>query len=322
MSRFHPALCMFLLAWACSCVVAQEVTQERPDVHEAAQRMRQTVRFLSEDCFPRDARSEKQNEVMDFLESQFLAAGFRVTRQRYVLDDGEVCFNICALKEGRSRERILIGAHYDTVPETPGADDNGSGVAVILELARLLKDAQELSCDVELVSWDTEEPPFFATDEMGSFVHAQDIARRGVRLRAVLCLDVVGYYSSRPGSQEYPVAGMEWIYGSKGDFLAIIGRLNSAHAMGILKRAIESDALPVRALPLTESLATETDFSDHRNYLDFQCPVLFLTNTAFYRTPHYHEPTDTWEKLDYTKMAHIALGLRAAIEILPENPAP
>lgn len=290
--------------------------------------MVQTVRFLSEECFPRDyTHPANLSRASEHLENLLEEAGWKVTRQEYDVpaEGAETvyhCWNLCALREENegknsekreTRPRILVGAHYDACENTPGADDNASGMAVLVELAFLLKDLPLKNCEVELVAFCTEEPPHFATRFMGSAVHARELRKKNVPVCAMLCLDVVGYYSERPGSQDYPLDSMAYLYGTRGDFLGIVGRFSDFEAMTLAEKQISVPDLRVCKLAVPEGMKYVIDFSDHRNYWRMQVPTLFFTNTAFYRTPHYHEPTDTWDRLDFRRMARLAEGLARAV---------
>jgi hypothetical protein len=194
---------------------------------------------------------------------------------------------------------ILVGAHYDTVPGSPGADDNASGVAVLLELARLVP------AGVRFVAFANEEAPYFLGPEMGSLVYARE---RAAKLRAMFSLEMLGYYSDAPGSQAYP-APLGMFYPDRADFIAFVGDLG---ARALLRQAIgifrEKATFPSEGLA-APSFIPGVAWSDHWSFRKHGFPAIMITDTAFYRYPHYHRASDTPDKLDYERMARVTLGL-------------
>lgn len=201
---------------------------------------------------------------------------------------------------------ILVGAHYDTVPGSPGADDNASGVAVLLELARLVP------AGVRFVAFANEEAPYFLGPEMGSFVYARE---RAAKLRAMFSLEMLGYYSDAPGSQAYP-APLGMFYPDRGDFVAFVGDLG---ARALLRQAIgifrEKASFPSEGLA-APSFIPGVAWSDHWSFRKHGFPAIMITDTAFYRYPHYHRASDTPDKLDYERMARVTLGLAEVLKEL------
>ena len=205
---------------------------------------------------------------------------------------------------------IVVGAHYDTVPGSPGADDNASGVAALIELARMSSAGK-----IRFVAFANEELPYSHGDEMGSFVYAKRARERGERIRAMFSLEMLGCYSDAPGSQRYPpVVG--WFYPDRADFIAFVGDLGAwrlvrrAHALFRRHSDFPSQSL---AAPAFVPGITR---SDHWSFRRHGYPALMVTDTAFNRYPHYHRPSDTPEKLDYERMARVTLGLAAMLSEL------
>jgi len=203
---------------------------------------------------------------------------------------------------------IVVGAHYDSVPGSPGADDNASGVAVLIELARM-------NLPARFVAFANEEMPFFLTDEMGSHAFAARARRSGERIAAMLSLEMLGFYRDAPGSQRYPPP-LGLFYPDRGDFIAFVGDLG---ARRVLRRAVE--LFRAHAKFPSEGVAAPSfipgvTWSDHWSFRREGYPAIMVTDTAFYRNPHYHLPSDTLEKLDYARMARVTLGLAALIEEL------
>lgn len=283
------------------------------------ERMIKTVQFLSQDCFPRSEK-EQYEKAAQFIEEHFRRSKLEVSQQPY----GDK-YNVIGIKKVKTNKRVIIGAHYDTVPVTPGADDNASGVAVLIELAYLLQNAPQLDCDIELVAWNSEEPPYFTQNAMGSYAHAdalkKSIKTDGIEVVAMLCMDLVGYYTDEDDSQKYPSDAMRLLYGSKGDFLAVAGRTADAKTTELVRDVIaKGTKLKAEVLTVPEADKMVIAFSDHINYWDIGCPVIFLTDTAFYRNANYHRATDTWNTLDYDKMVELANGLYGVTQTICGTP--
>jgi Zn-dependent M28 family amino/carboxypeptidase len=240
--------------------------------------------------------------------AQYVADGFRragwQTSSQDFLAEGRRYSNVVArLGDGR-RERIVVGAHYDVCGDQPGADDNASGVAGLLELARQVS-AQKppLSCDLELVAYCLEEPPFFKTESMGSCVHARSLLKEKARVRLMLCLEMIGYFSEQPGSQGLPLFLLKPFYPNRGDFIAVVGRLSDRALVRRVKKWLRAGSkIDVRSINAPAQLPG-IDFSDHLNYWRCGIPAVMVTDTAFYRNPHYHERSDTAATLDFARMA-------------------
>lgn len=194
---------------------------------------------------------------------------------------------------------IVVGAHYDTVPGSPGADDNASGVAVLIELARLVPSG------VRFVAFANEEAPYFLGPEMGSFVYARE---RGAKVRAMFSLEMLGYYSDTPGSQAYP-APLGLFYPDRADFIAFVADLGARNllrkAIGVFREKARFPSEGVAAPSFIPGIA----WSDHWSFRKHGYPAIMITDTAFYRYPHYHRASDTPDKLDYERMARVTLGL-------------
>lgn len=207
------------------------------------------------------------------------------------------------------RPAILIGAHYDAVPNSPGADDNASGVAVLLELARFFSDCPA-RYPVQLVAFDLEEYGL-----QGSTDYAQWLHQQAVPLRLMLSLEMLGYCTQAPNSQQYPTPVLKQIYPDQGDFVALIGTLKTIgdlqHLSGYLQQAgASSQWLPAG---LQGELLQATRLSDHAPFWDRHYPAILVTDTAFLRNPHYHQPSDRIETLDLDFMSRICQGLGEGI---------
>ncbi len=266
---------------------------------------------------PRDADSHEGNDrAAVFVRDAFVAAGLEPTYQSFeVASSSHVSRNVVARIGPSEGPRVVVGAHYDACGALPGADDNASGVAALLELARLLaKDPP--AGPVELVAFANEEPPDFATPGMGSVHHAAALVGEGVEVKAMICLEMVGYFDDAPDTQRYPLALMGAIYPTRGDFIAVIGNVGGAGLVRDVKRAmVGASPLPVESINAPEAIPG-VDFSDHRSYWAHDIPAVMVTDTAFYRNDRYHTARDLPETLDYEKMADVVAGVDAAVRAL------
>jgi len=195
---------------------------------------------------------------------------------------------------------IVVGAHYDTVPGSPGADDNASGVAVLIELSAMLRDLQ-----IRFVAFANEEAPYYLSPEMGSFVYARD---RGKGVRAMFSLEMLGYYRDEPGSQRYPPP-LGLFYPDRGNFIAFVADLGSFSLVRKARRLFSRNCEFPSEWLAAPSIIPGLAWSDHWSFRQHGYPAVMVTDTAFYRYPHYHLPSDTPEKLDYERMAQVTLGL-------------
>jgi len=279
--------------------------------------LRDHVSYLAELDPPRcAAHPEALMEAADYIERHLREAGGEVALQDYQVD-GETYRNVSAFFGPGDGRRLVVGAHYDVCGHMPGADDNASGVAVLLELAERLGEDPPRG-RVELVAYSLEEPPHYATPAMGSAQHAQALKQAGVELRGMLCLEMLGYFSDEPDSQRYPSAALARLYPSTGNFVAVVGRGQDAelvHAVhAAMAEASELPAMKLVASSLLGGLTSGIDLSDHRNYWEAGYTATMITDTAFMRNPHYHEKGDTPETLDYRRM-----GVEAAVRVLLED---
>jgi len=220
--------------------------------------------------------------------------------------------NVSLILGPESNQRIVIGAHYDTFQGNPGADDNASGIAGLIELARLLSQ-ETLSIPVQLIAYTLEEPPYFRSGDMGSAVHAQRLKMDNVDVIAMISLEMIGYYVNTPNSQDYPVPLMSLIYPTNGNYIAIVGNMSG---IGLVRQA-KSNMVEVMSLPVVSinapSIIPGVDFSDHMNFWSQGFPAIMVTDTAFYRNKAYHTEGDTWDRLDYENMGEVVKGVYAVV---------
>jgi hypothetical protein len=281
------------------------------------------VRALSETFHPRSFdRKDKLDAAADYIAGEFARIGFAVEFQPFQVD-GEIFRNVVVRIPDRAGslagERFVVGAHYDSHGDgegedshTPGADDNASGVAGLIELARLLK-LRPLGRPVDLVAFCLEEPPNFDTPDMGSAHHATALREAGARVRLMLSIEMIGYFNDAEGSQAYPFAPLKLFYPNRGDFIAVVGRYRDWQDTRILKGAMRGTGnIAVESInaPL---FVPGIDLSDHLNYWKAGFPALMITDTAFYRNDQYHRRGDTADRLDFVRMAKVVSALDAGI---------
>ncbi|MEM7182072.1 MAG: M28 family peptidase [Spirochaetota bacterium] len=294
-----------------------EVTQTPPTQEDhtsiSANRLKKTVKFLSS---MKPARNfyhvESLNKAAEFISREFQKANLQTFEQKFVVSHKEYK-NIIATLGPPSAPRIVVGAHYDVYGNYQGADDNASGIAGLLELARVSAPlSQKLKYRIDFVAYTLEEPPNFRTTSMGSYVHASDLQRQGVEVLGMLALEMIGYFSQEANSQRYPIAAMKYIYPSTGNYIAIVGNEASANMVGHFERYMKKTSVRVESLIAPESIQG-VDFSDHLNYWAKGYRAIMITDTAFFRNPNYHQSTDTPETLNYKKMAELLNGVYMGI---------
>lgn len=237
------------------------------------------------------------------------------------LSDEITFVNLEAVHPGSSRadEIVVVAAHYDTVPLSPGANDNGSGVAAVLELARLLK-GRALRRTVRFVLFANEEPPFFETELMGSRVYARAVRASGDDVRAMFSIETIGYYSLEPGSQSYPFP-LGLFYPDAGNFIGFVGNVGSRRLVRESIAAFRRHArFPSEGL-VAPALVPGVDWSDHASFWREGYPAVMITDTAPYRYPHYHSASDRPARIDYPSFARVVAGLeKMLIEISDGGP--
>jgi len=257
-----------------------------------------------------------------YVEGQFAALGYAVDRQPYAVDDCQVT-NLVVERSGtrRAGEIVIVGAHYDTVPTTPGADDNASAVAMLIEVARLLRDVTPQRT-LRYVAFPCEEPPHFYTGSMGSQVYARQCRLRNERIVGMICLEMVGYYTTEPNSQQVPSGiprSLRRALPRRGDFLASVGNLRSWRLCWTFRRGFKrAIRFPLFSIVLPEAIS-EIRLSDNSSFWDQGYPALMITDTSFLRNPHYHSSSDTPDTLDYDRLARATIGVAGAVAKLARS---
>jgi Zn-dependent M28 family amino/carboxypeptidase len=275
-----------------------------------ADRLRKHITVLGEEIGERNLWQGGTLDVTaKYIEETLQATGYAVSSQTYTVQ-GTSVRNLEVELGGTSQveEIVLIGAHYDTVRGSPGANDNASGVAALLEIARLLA-AKPLARSVRFVAFVNEEAPFFYTWEMGSHRYARRAHERGDNITAMLSLETIGYYSDAEGSQQYPSPVYTWLYPNTGNFIGFVGNLASRklvrQCLGAFRRhsafPSEGVAAPGRMMGI--------HWSDHWSFWQEGYAAVMVTDTALFRYPHYHASTDLPDRIDYERLARVVEGL-------------
>jgi hypothetical protein len=233
--------------------------------------------------------------------------------QGFMVDSNEYKNIICSFGP-KNGERIIIGAHYDVCGDQPGADDNASGVAGLLEIARLIDlEKPDLKYRIDLVAYSLEEPPFFRSQNMGSAVHANYLKTNNIRVKAMISLEMIGYFSDHPGSQSYPLGIFKLFYPTTANYIAVVGKFGQGSLIRKVKKLmLKGSAIDVRSINAPVFIPG-IDFSDHLNYWNNGYDAVMVSNTSFYRNANYHQTGDKPETLDYQKMAEVVKGVYWAV---------
>lgn len=318
-----------LAGWVAMVVqpFVESVVSQPPQA--SAARLQAHVKYLSEDLFPRSGdRVENTEKAVEYIYNALIETGAQVSMQD-VMVDGIAFKNVIARFGPAEGALIVVGAHYDSHGDeiaaamnadgftadshTPGADDNASGVAGLIELAGMLG-RQPPSQPVELVAYALEEPPYFRTQDMGSVWHARSLAEAKREVKLALSLEMIGYFNDAPGSQRYPVPMMRYLYSDRGDFIALVGRFGDFGEMRRAKALMSgASPLPTYSINAPASLPG-IDFSDHRSYWPHGYPAVMVTDTAFFRNSNYHKAGDRYETLDYARMALVVQAVYALVQ--------
>ena len=326
--KFRMALTALLLALLLGVIWLLRMTQMplksykgplpalSPEQTELAQRLSTHVKYLSVKVGERNIpRTGSLKASTEYLHTTLEEAGYSVLEQTYSAE-GHAVVNVEAELPGSegTTGKIIVGAHYDSVAGTVGANDNATGVAAVLELARLLR-SSKLRKTVRFVLFVNEEPPYFQTDSMGSLNYARQLRHGHVPVSAMVSLETIGFYSDQPGSQKYPPL-LSLFYPSRGDFIGFVGNEESR---GLVRRSIRSFR-EAASFP-SEGIAAPSDWpgvgwSDHWSFWQENYPAIMITDTALFRYPYYHTPHDTFDKIDFERTSRVVDGVRRVVEFL------
>jgi len=292
----------------------------RTEIEALERRLMEHVRVLGGTIGERNLyRPQALREAAHYIRRIWTEQGFPVTEESYEVA-GQSCANLVVEQKGSGRpgEIVLVGAHYDSLIGTPGANDNATGVALLLEMSRAFKQ-EPPTRTVRFVAFVNEEPPFFLTGQMGSLVHARQARRRGENILAMLSLETIGYYSNARGSQRYPFP-FGLAYPNTGNFLAVVGNLPSRPlVVDFLRHFMAASDFPVEGVATFEWIPG-INWSDHWSFWKEGYPALMLTDTAPYRYPEYHSRFDLPERINPRQFARAAHGVIHAVRRLATAP--
>lgn len=313
MKKFYSLIILWALLsqWACLSTAPTAPKQEIP---VSAKRLTADVQTLASINPPRNYQHVSSlDQAADYIFKEFSQCTTRVEIQRYQVDDKEYK-NVIASFGPIKGKRIIVGAHYDVCGDQPGADDNGTGVAAVLESARLLSGLKpKLERRIDLVAYSLEEPPYFRTPYMGSAVHAASLAKDKVKVLLMISLDMIGYFSETGKPHRFVSSFIKPGTVIPGNTTCILGKEGEEKITGALKKHMtQNSSIAVLALnlpPGTRGLG----FSDHRSYWKHNYPAVMITNFMVCPNFNYHKPTDTIEKLNFEKVAEIVKGLYFAL---------
>jgi hypothetical protein len=264
-------------------------------------------------------RPQALRAATEYIRQVWGDQGLAVTEERFEVG-GQPCLNLVTQIPGgqQSDEHLVVGAHYDSVYGSPGANDNGTGVAALLEMSRQLRD-HPLARTVRLVAFVNEEPPYFLTNEMGSRVHARRAHQRGERILGMLSLETIGYYSGARGTQHYP-APFGRLYPDIGNFLAVVGNLASRRlVVDFMTQFMSATDFPIEGVATFEGVPG-INWSDHSSFWTEGYPALMLTDTAPFRYAEYHTAQDVPERVTRREFARAAHGIIHAVRRLAGSP--
>lgn len=259
------------------------------------------------------------NQVADYIYNVFGEYADTVYYQTYDVNGSEYKNVVCRFGTKIDKPVMVIGAHYDVCGDQEGADDNASGVVGVLELARLLH-GKQVSRPIELVAYTLEEPPFFRTPQMGSYVHAKSLQDAGTPVYGMAAIEMIGYFDDEAGSQDYPVKPLKVVYGNKANYILLVKRSGYGDFVKNFSSWFgNAKTIKTKSIKAPAKLQG-IDFSDHLNYWKLGFDAMMVTNTAFYRNKNYHQTTDTMATLDIARMAGVINAVYHAVSHIDKEP--
>ena len=253
---------------------------------------------------PRNHKNLKElNEVAQYIYGVFQKYADSTYYQTYMV--GEIQYkNVVCVFGSENNKTVVIGAHYDVCGDQEGADDNASGTVGLLELARMLE-GKKLNYRIEMVAYTLEEPPYFRSEFMGSYIHAESLQNSNLDVYGMICLEMIGYFDDKKKSQDYPLGILSLIYGNRGNYITLVNKFNKGKMARKFAKGFKKNTLLKTKKFTGPKFLPGIDFSDHLNYWKFGFSALMITDTAFYRNKNYHEPTDKINTLNIAKMAMV-----------------
>lgn len=266
--------------------------------------MHETLKYLTQIQPPRNYKNiDSLNKVAEYIKNRFQDIGLDVEFQEFDIE-GKGYKNVIATMNPEHEKRLIIGGHYDVCGDIQGADDNASAVAGIIESARQLQQYKdELDFRIDFVAFTLEEPPYFGTENMGSYKHAEYLFNNDINVIGMINYEMIGYFTDEPDSQNYPMETMKDFYPDTGNFIAIVCNEDSAEFLNTLdcenvKREIDAYNI------ILPNAFTDVTASDHLNYWGFSFKAVMVTDTAYFRNENYHTANDTIETIDFKKMRY------------------
>lgn len=293
----------------CITTTVNKVYAEEGISKNLAERLKKHVVELSQNIGERNFLTyDNLNKAADYIIAKFKECGYGIELQTYTLDNKEFS-NIIAEKQGsrNTDEIIVVGAHYDSVIGSPGADDNASAVAGLLELARIFSKVK-IDKTIKFIAFVNEEPPLFQTKNMGSHHYAKRARQNKENIVAMLSLEMIGYYDKKAKSQSYPLF-LNFFYPGRADYVAFVSNFWSKPLLDKLKRGFVKHSKFHLETLVAPTIVPGVDWSDHYSFWKYDYRAIMVTDTAFYRYPYYHGQLDTYEKLDYASMSFVVEGL-------------
>lgn len=247
------------------------------------------------------------NQTAHYIDAVFKKYSTQVYFQIFTVNGKQYKNVICSFGT-ENKARIIVGAHYDVCGEQEGADDNASGVVGLLELAKLLQ-GKKLNNRIDLVAYTLEEPPYFRTENMGSYVHSKMLSDSAINVKGMVCLEMLGYFKDEKKTQDYPIGILSLFYGNKGNYITLVKKFGAGKfARQFATKFKQTKSINSKKFKAPASLQG-IDFSDHLNYWKFGFSALMITDTSFYRNQNYHHKTDILETLDLVRMAKVIDGV-------------
>lgn len=283
-------------------------------MQENIDRIYKDVYFLTKITPPRSHKNyESLEKVASYIEIEFSKLDCVIENQFFKVEDYEYRNVIATFNPGK-KKRLIVGAHYDVAGENPGADDNASSVAGLLECARIVNDQKpKLDYRIDFVAFTLEEPPYFGSSKMGSAIHAKSMFDSRVKVLGMICLDMIGYFSDEKGSQGYPYEEMRSEYPDIGNFIIVAGKESQKKFADQITNSILEHS-EIKSFTITDPrLDSLLSLSDQINYWKYGFRAVMINDTAFERNPNYHAKTDTIDTLDFVKMAQVIKGCYYAI---------
>lgn len=269
-------------------------------------RLKKDVKFLTElRPFRNYQNIDSLKKVIDYIQNEMNNSGFESNLQTWMAGENEYSNVLCSYQPEKEK-RLILGAHYDVCGDQPGADDNASAVAGLLETMRIIaREKLELDFGIDFVAYCLEEPPFFGTEQMGSYVHAKSIAHNKENIIGMICYEMIGYFSNTPGSQNFPHPAFKEMFPDTGNFIMAVGTEKYGKFNDLVFNGMKNGAkIDVQKINMPQGLGL-ADMSDQRNYWKFDIPAMMVNDTSFMRNPHYHKMSDNMDTLDFNKMAEV-----------------